>query len=534
MSVFYPIKMDNASFLATALVWQAETGITNNTTYSRAFRKFIASHTSQGVRITSGNTVNLGLIENKTDLITNPKSAIALAPALREACLAKKPIDYDDSEREIIDVHVSIMPDGKFYACGYQRTRNLFDLVLTQDPTQAFNAIAEELCSLILMPSDEFDIALHTTRLDKAPDEKRASDLTNHELTELLEEAIDSSHEYMEGHLSFFSKTHHLDTLIELLETVPATSLLQVTDISKLARAKLNVKQLVGLGCLIVACAGGYFFLSGPSSKTPDQATVDKYANFQPIEAPVVSTPTVQEPVYDPTEDKGSLEKMINEERRWLETYIRMNGHRPFNTLYSAISEVPMEVVGFSIESVSYADPFTIEENSLSGELISRYLRKGDKTINDFLKVFPEANFTLDGNIGLVTTEFSKSSHERPYEYRSEKLDLESLISRLQIMEREGVLTNWALRKTVTPSRPEKYTLEEESLLSRLKLASSEDDNQWLQPFDVYTVTIDFKFSNKLPRLSVVFDDYHTAVLTKLHYQISTQIGALEVQVYDF
>ncbi|MDN3661082.1 hypothetical protein [Vibrio agarivorans] len=533
MSVFYPAKLDDASFLAAALVWQAETGIANNTAYARAFGKLIEAHTSQGVRIVNGSTVNLGLVENKNDLISNPKTGIALAPALRRACLDKAPFSDEDSEKDLIDIHVSILPDGKYYACGYQGARNLFDLVLTQDASNSFDTIADEIGSLILMGSDEFAIALHTTWLEKEANEKRASDLNNQQLTDLLEEAISNTHEFIQGHLEFFSKNHHRENLLDLLRSLPADSLLHVSDISKLAKAKLNKQQVATIGGVLALSLVGYMYFNGSSKPTTDQATLDKYNNFQSIEEPTVSKPVENTPVYNPTDDRNALEKIINQERKWIETHIRMNGHRPFNHLYQAVSNLPVEAQGYKLEDVTFADPFSIEKNTLDSIVTSQYVRRGNQTINEFLKVFPDANITLDGNIGLVETTFKKSTHERPFEFKSEDLDLESLISRLQIMDREGVITNWALRKAVPPSRPEKYTTTEENLLSRLKVKTDEDETKWLHPFDVYTVTVNFKYSNQLPRLSVVFDDFQTAVISKLHYQIATQTGALEVRIYD-
>ncbi|HAS6026415.1 TPA: hypothetical protein I7142_18275 [Vibrio vulnificus] len=525
MSKFYALEANDVEYVVTALLWQTETNITNNVAYKRAFGKRLEQHTDIGVLLTRNNIVTVGIVERKEDLISNVKGAVALAPCLRST-LKNHPqySSFESKEADVFHCYISKLKNDHYYGCIFSDERIIFDCdFIEKNNSQIAHRIANEIQANILFESTKYSVSMHYIDCDE-------------KITEAVKYAITELQPHKLEQLEIGKEQFFHESLEELISLCNRSDLLYVKSIARLGQNNRANETYVTYGgiTLLVAFALWFVFIRTPDVAKTSAATIAKYA--APVTNAIEDTlsPIDSIPVHNPTEDANDLRRIQTEEQEWFEAVIRKNGHDPLTHLYNAIKSIPYEVVGFKLVDVSYEDQFDPNNASLNSVLTAKYGRIGKNTISDFLQLYPTASITLDGETPFLSRDFAKSTHEKGYWFsESNEVPLETIISRLQRLKNNESIEHWTIRKDTSPKRPRSYTAKEQSLMARMGMKESEKDDSWITRFEVYRVTVTFRFASTLPSLDRVFDDFKSAILSKFEYQAATQLTTIEVLVYD-
>ncbi|WP_281188475.1 hypothetical protein [Vibrio harveyi] len=472
------------------------------------------------------NVVTVGIIDKKEDLISSTKNAVALAPSLKLAVRhftgGEISLDNGLSEHDLFNCFICKLNGTRYYACAFIDERIIFDFELNDNANEIAEKIATELSDNILFDTEKYAVALHY--IDCNDDIPTALNLAVKQLREFQEEQL------------IIANEHPLEiTLSDLLNEAPKNELLFVKNIAKLSQGSSKSETIISFTVIAIAIifVVWWFFLTPPHKPDTDQATLDKYSSpvKSVLDEPQHKPDSVQ--THDPVEDANNLRQIEQEEHSWIENAIRKNGHKPLSHLGQALEVLDYSVDGFILDEVAYDDNFAPTRTSLTGYLLAKYNRTTKSTIEDFLKRYPDAQITLDGEVAFLNAPFQKSTHEKRFWFTSNSLKLETLISRLQRLKDDQQISTWSVRKDNAPKRPRSYTSKEQSLMARMGIKESEKEDAWITQFEVFRVVMTFRYVSNLPNFEKVFEGFPTALLANFKYQASSQTATIEVQLYD-
>lgn len=289
----------------------------------------------------------------------------------------------------------------------------------------------------------------------------------------------------------------------------------------------------VGLA-LVIAGSLSYFYLS--SSDVSDDAF--NQAINKSSQEPMAKSTTIESyglPISNTVLEDGKryLASEANWDKRALTKLVYSNNANHLPNLFRSIGKMSSSVNGWTLSFVT----LTINYLELDPSLDQQYFIETDwvkvdrtSTVDDFLKIYPDATVSSDGNFSKVVKLDSYPISIERYNYEDAKKitknKINSIKSDLQRLKTVSRIKDWSITDNLMFKRPRKIEPKEGV---EPTLASG----GWLIGANRSFLGIQFKYLTNVNKISQVFKKYPSISFNKITYDTNTQMVVLEGSIYE-